>query len=185
MRIYGAQLHAIEPARADEQLSICYRWSPGAISLAQLFVPREVVGVLCVQTKQNKRNRVQCGQRRTRTGSPAPTEESEDSNTKGKRTSLMRVGLGDNWRSSSLREHHGNLSTKAGEALHPSDASASGANPGGGLRLCRRRHLPLACNSCSSLARECSSRRIPCGGSARAIPLLLPSLLFLHLPLPP
>ena len=69
MRIYGAQLHAIEPARADEQLSICYPGgAPWAISLAQLFMPREVVGDLCVQTKQNKRNRVQCGQRRTRTG---------------------------------------------------------------------------------------------------------------------
>ena len=42
------------------------------------------------------------------------------------------VGLGDHWRSSSLEERRGHLSTQTGEVLHPSDASASGANPGGG-----------------------------------------------------
>lgn len=38
------------------------------------------------------------------------------------------VGLGDHWRSSSLEERRGHLSTQTGEVLHPSDASAAGAN---------------------------------------------------------
>jgi len=156
-------------------------------------MPREVVGILCMSTKKTA---TVCNRHRN-THRVEVERRLRTRKAKACVWPLMvmqgRVGLGDHWRSSSLEERRGHHSTQTGEELHPSDASASGANQEAdnylrsGLRLCRRRHLPLTCKSCSSLARERSSRRIPCGSSASAIesPLLLPSLLFLHLPLPP